>query len=180
MGRPAFFIRLGGCDVGCSWCDVKDSWEASDHPSLSIAEIVEACVSSGAGYCVITGGEPMMYNLGSLTSALKSAGIYLMLETSGAHPLSGSWDWICLSPKKFKAAREEYYEVADELKVIVYNKHDLGWAEEHAAKVNSKCALYMQPEWSKVETSTAMILNFIRENTEWRISVQSHKYIGVP
>jgi len=150
-GHASYFIRLGGCDVGCVWCDVKDSWDASKHPLVPIAEIVASVVASGTKIAVITGGEPMMHNLDLLTDMLKSKGIRTHVETSGAHPLSGSWDWICLSPKKFKAPLDEMIAVADELKTVIYNKTDFAWAEQHAAKVSKDCLLYLQPEWSKAD-----------------------------
>lgn len=179
-GRPAYFIRLAGCDVGCHWCDVKESWAASNAQLRPIQSLVDEVAASGANFAVITGGEPLMYNLDALSTELKAAGIELALETSGAHPLSGTWDWICFSPKKFKAPREEFYAVAHELKTVVYNKSDLKWGEDHAAKMNESCILYLQPEWDKRDIATPLILNYVRENPKWRISVQSHKYIGIP
>jgi 7-carboxy-7-deazaguanine synthase len=179
-GRPAYFIRLAGCDVGCHWCDVKESWAASNAQLRPIQSLIDEVVASGANFAVITGGEPLMYNLDSLTTQLKSAGIELAVETSGAHPLSGTWDWICFSPKKFKAPREEFYAVSHELKTVVYNKSDLKWGEDHAANMHDKCILYLQPEWDRRDLATPLILNYIRENPKWRISVQSHKYIGIP
>lgn len=179
-GSPAYFIRLGGCDVGCFWCDVKESWDADSHPKQSVEALVKEAKTSGAPIAVITGGEPCMHNLSSLTKGLKEAGIRTHLETSGAHPLTGDFDFITLSPKKFKAARDEFYEVAHELKVIVYNRHDLKWAEEHLEKLNSEASRYLQPEWDVREESVPMILNYVRSNPHWKISLQSHKYIGIP
>jgi len=179
-GRPAFFIRLAGCDVGCHWCDVKESWESTDAQLRKIESIVEEVTSSGAKFAVVTGGEPLMYNLDSLTAQLRKQDIELAIETSGAHPLSGTWDWICFSPKKFKAPLPEFYDVAHELKTVVYNKHDLAWSVTHADKVNDACMLFLQPEWDRRDLATPLILNYIRENPKWRISVQSHKYIGIP
>ena len=179
-GRPAFFIRLAGCDVGCHWCDVKESWESTDAQLRKIESIVEEVTSSGAKFAVVTGGEPLMYNLDSLTAQLRKQDIELAIETSGAHPLSGTWDWICFSPKKFKAPLPEFYKVAHELKTVVYNKHDLAWSVTHADKVNDACMLFLQPEWDRRDLATPLILNYIRENPKWRISVQSHKYIGIP
>lgn len=178
-GAPAYFIRVAGCDVGCVWCDVKESWEAGAHPVLSVAQLVEDAKSSGAHICVITGGEPTMYNLELLTTLLKEAGMRTHIETSGTHELTGSWDWITFSPKKIKAPLEDIYQKADELKVIVFNKSDISWAQEHAEKVNSSCSLYLQPEWSKKENMQPLILDFIRKHTQWRISIQTHKYLGV-
>lgn len=179
-GSPAYFIRLGGCDVGCFWCDVKESWDAAAHPKLTIQSLVDSAKESGAPIAVITGGEPCMHNLTSLTKGLQEAGIRTHLETSGAHPLTGSFDFITLSPKKFKSALDEFYAVAHELKVIVYNKHDLKWAESHVQKLNDSAARYLQPEWDVREESVPMILNYVRNNPHWKISLQSHKYIGIP
>ncbi len=179
-GSPAYFVRLAGCDVGCTWCDVKESWDALAYPKIPIDEIVEAVVGSGTRIAVITGGEPLMYDLGPLTAALKNEGIRTHIETSGAHPMSGDWDWICFSPKKFKAPLEPIYQLAHELKVVVFNRHDLSWAEGHAEKLDSNCMLYLQPEWDKRDDTTPLILNYVREHPQWRISVQTHKFIGVP
>ncbi len=179
-GSPAYFIRLGGCDVGCFWCDVKESWDKDAHPKLSISTLVESAKESGAPIVVITGGEPCMHDLTELTAGLQAAGLRTHLETSGAHPLTGSFDFITLSPKKFKAARPEFYAQAHELKVIVYNKHDLQWGEGHYAQLTSSAAAYFQPEWDEREESIPMILNYIREHAHWKISLQTHKYIGVP
>lgn len=179
-GTPAYFIRLGGCDVGCFWCDVKDSWDASVHRKKSVKQLTEEVLASGAGIAVITGGEPCMHDLSDLTDELQAAGIRTHLETSGAHSLSGSWDWITLSPKKFKEARDEFYQVADELKVIVYNRHDLVWGDGHADRMNAAAQLFFQPEWEERDSTTPMILNYIREHTRWRISLQTHKFIGIP
>lgn len=179
-GTPAYFIRLGGCDVGCFWCDVKESWDKDAHPKLTISELVTSAKDAGAPIAVITGGEPCMHDLTELTAGLQAAGIRTHLETSGAHPLTGTFDFITLSPKKFKAALPEFYEVANELKVIVYNKHDLQWGEEHCAKLVPTASAYFQPEWDEREESVPMILNYIRANSHWKISLQTHKYIGVP
>ena len=178
-GTPAYFIRLGGCDVGCFWCDVKESWDAEAHPKKSVEELANAAQESGAHVVVVTGGEPCMHRLDELTTALHQRGLRTHLETSGTHPLTGKWDWLTLSPKKFKPARDEYYLVAHELKVIVYNKHDLTWGETHASRMNTGALRYFQPEWDERDSSIPMILNYIRENTQWRISLQTHKYIGV-
>jgi len=178
-GAPAYFIRVGGCDVGCVWCDVKESWNASDHPHFSIDKLVEDVITSGAAICVVTGGEPAMYDLGPLTSLLSDKGIRTHVETSGAYELSGTWDWVTFSPKKFKAPTESIYARADELKVIVFNKSDIEWASDHGDKVKAECKLYLQPEWEKREQVQPLILDFIRKNTWWRISVQTHKFLGV-
>ena len=178
-GAPAYFIRLGGCDVGCVWCDVKESWDASKHPMRSAEELVEMVKTSGAGICVITGGEPAMYDLQILTTTLQACGIRTHVETSGAYELTGHWDWVTFSPKKFKGPVESIYAQADELKVVVFHPTDIEWATGHASKVRASCQLYLQPEWDKKERVQPMILDFIRKNTNWRISVQTHKYLGV-
>lgn len=179
-GVPAYFIRLGGCDVGCVWCDVKDSWDASKHPHVSIQEMVDRVVATPAEIVVITGGEPLMYNLDALTAAFKEKGIRTHIETSGAYPLSGKWDWICFSPKKFKSPLEKIYDKANELKVIVYNKSDFLWAREFAEKVNPNCILLLQPEWSKSAEILPQIIDFVKENPKWRISLQTHKFMDIP
>jgi organic radical activating enzyme len=179
-GHPAYFLRLGGCDVGCVWCDVKESWDASKHPQVSIHEMVQYVQESTAPIAVITGGEPLMHNLDTLTSFLIEKGIRTHIETSGAHRLSGNWDWICLSPKKFKAPLDEVIAVANELKVVVYNQSDFNWAEQYAEKVNRDCLLYLQPEWSKVKELTSSIINYIQRNPKWILSLQTHKYIDIP
>ncbi|MCB9196097.1 MAG: 7-carboxy-7-deazaguanine synthase QueE [Flavobacteriales bacterium] len=178
-GKPAVFIRLGGCDVGCHWCDVKESWNASDHPEKTVEEIVEYVKSTASKFVVITGGEPAMYNLTELTTVLKSLGILIAIETSGVYPLKGEFDWICFSPKKFKAPNEEIYSHANELKVIIFHPSDLNWAEKHAEKVKKSCKLYLQPEWDKLETNTPLIIDYIKTNQHWNISLQTHKFIGV-
>lgn len=179
-GHAAYFIRLGGCDVGCVWCDVKESWDASKHPLVSIDQITDYVVASGAKIVVITGGEPLMHDLGPLTEQLQSKNIRTHIETSGAHPLSGSWDWICLSPKKFKAPLHEVLSAADELKVVVYNKSDFTWAEQHASLVSGECLLYLQPEWSKSAEMTPLIVDYTKSNPSWILSLQTHKYISIP
>lgn len=179
-GHAAWFIRLGGCDVGCSWCDVKESWPSDAHPKIGVQELVQEAVNSGLPRVVITGGEPCMYNLGPLTEALQSAGLATHLETSGAHPKTGSWDWVTLSPKKFKACLPEWYAHANELKVVVVNTHDLAWAEEHAAHVTDGTALFLQPEWDRREAVMNRILERIHEAPKWRLSLQTHKFIGLP
>lgn len=179
-GAPAYFIRLGGCDVGCFWCDVKESWDADAHPKVAIDQLVNEAADSGSKIVVITGGEPAMHNLTELTEKLRARGLRTHIETSGAHKLTGTWDWVCLSPKKFKAPLHEVYAVTNELKVVIYNKHDFVWAEEHAARVEESCGLFLQPEWDRADMAVPMILNYLRENPQWRISLQTHKYIGVP
>jgi organic radical activating enzyme len=180
QGTAAYFIRLGGCDVGCHWCDVKESWNANDHPQISIEEIVNGALRYPAKFIVVTGGEPVMYPLDNLTAVLAKKKYYLAIETSGAYKLSGSWHWICLSPKKTMPPLPEYYEKANELKVVVFNKNDIKWAEEHAQKVNKNCKLYLQPEWSKKETITPLIIDYIKINPKWNLSLQTHKYIDIP
>ncbi len=180
QGKAAYFIRLGGCDVGCFWCDVKDSWDASKHPQKSIEEIISAAKEFPAKLIVITGGEPLMHQLNELTAQLKAEGFQTNIETSGSHALSGNWDWICLSPKKFKAPLPQILPLANELKVVVYNKSDFTWAEEHAANVSASCKLYLQPEWDKRHEVTPLIIDYIKANPQWELSLQIHKYIDVP
>lgn len=179
-GHPSYFIRLGGCDVGCVWCDVKESWDASKHPLVPIAEIVASVCTSGTKIAVITGGEPMMHNLDALTEMLKANGIRTHVETSGAHPLSGTWDWICLSPKKFKAPLEELIAAANELKTVIYNKTDFAWAEQFASKVSKDCLLYLQPEWSKSAEMNPLIIDYVKANPQWILSLQTHKFLDIP
>jgi 7-carboxy-7-deazaguanine synthase len=179
-GQAAYFIRLGGCDVGCTWCDVKESWDAGAHPMRSVEDLVADALRWPARIAVITGGEPLMHDLGPLTDALRSAGFRTHIETSGAHPISGEWHWICFSPKKFKAALPEMYPLANELKVVVFNKHDLAWADEHAAKLPPECLLYLQPEWDKRESMMPLIVERVKQDPRWRISLQTHKYLDIP
>lgn len=180
QGRAAYFIRLGGCDVGCVWCDVKDSWDVTKHPLVSIDEIVSKAVSHPGRLAVVTGGEPLLHQLDALTDALHAAGFETNIETSGSSPLSGHWDWICLSPKKFKAPLDEVIVKAHELKVVVFNKHDFEWAEKYAALVNPSCKLFLQPEWDKAAEMTPLILDYIKANPQWRLSLQVHKYLNIP
>lgn len=180
QGKAAYFIRLGGCDVGCVWCDVKDSWDADKHPQVTIKNIVSEAAEYPSRLAVVTGGEPLMHNLNALTSTLKTAGFQTNIETSGSHPLSGDWDWICLSPKKFKAPLPEIIPLANELKVVVFNKSDFKWAEQHAANVSRECKLYLQPEWDKGNEVIPLIIDYIKANPKWELSLQIHKYINVP
>jgi organic radical activating enzyme len=180
QGKAAYFIRLGGCDVGCVWCDVKESWEAAKHPLFNIETLITGVKKTAAGIVVITGGEPLMHNLDELTAALKAAGLQTHIETSGAHPLSGYWDWICLSPKKFKAPLPGILSKASELKVVIFNRSDFDWAEKYAALVSPSCKLYLQPEWDKAAGVTPMIIDYIKANPTWELSLQLHKYIHVP
>ncbi len=179
-GKAAYFIRLGGCDVGCHWCDVKESWDAEIHPLTSADQIVVNAERYPGKAVVITGGEPLIYNLDYLTQQLQSRGIKTFIETSGAYPLSGSWDWICLSPKKFKAPLPAISQVAGELKVIVFNKSDFEFAEKHAEYVSDGCKLYLQPEWSKSKEITPFIIDYVMANPKWEISLQTHKFLNIP
>ncbi len=180
QGHAAYFIRLGGCDVGCVWCDVKESWDADAHPKYSIDEMVNWVVDAQAPLAVITGGEPLLHQLDGLTTALKNKGIKTNIETSGSSPLSGDWDWICVSPKKFKAPLNEVVAIANELKVVVFNKTDFEWAEKHAALVNNQCKLYLQPEWDKSAQVLPLIIDYVKQNPKWKISLQVHKYMNIP
>lgn len=180
QGRAAYFIRLGGCDVGCVWCDVKESWDAAKHPHKTIEEIISAIRKYPAQIVVITGGEPLMYDLTELTSSLQKLNYKTHLETSGAYPLTGSWDWICFSPKKFKQPLAAVAEKADELKVVVFNKTDFAWAEENKKLVSPSCKLYLQPEWSKHDEMTQLIINYVKDHPQWELSMQLHKFIHVP
>ena len=180
QGKAAYFIRLGGCDVGCVWCDVKDSWDASKHPRLEVRSLRFEVENTPASLVVITGGEPLMHNLDELTKELQAAGLKTHIETSGAYPLSGKWDWICLSPKKFKAPLSDIIHLANELKIVVFNKSDFDWAEKYAVLVSSTCKLYLQPEWDKAEEMTPLIIDYIKANPKWELSLQIHKYINVP
>lgn len=180
QGRAAYFVRLGGCDVGCVWCDVKESWDAAAHPQMTIEEIIAPIDQTNAPMVVITGGEPLIHDLEPLINALQDKGYAVNIETSGAHALTGHPDWICLSPKKFKAPLPEVLPLAHELKVVVYNKSDFAWAEQHAAMVSPYCRLYLQPEWSKAAEMTPLIIDYVKANPKWEISLQIHKYINVP
>lgn len=192
QGKAAYFIRLGGCDVGCFWCDVKESWDASLHPRKTIPEIVEEAVSTvglthspmspddTSVIAVVTGGEPLMHDCTDLTMELRRAGFKTHIETSGAHPVSGTWDWVCFSPKKFKEPLNSIPPLANELKVIIFNKSDFEWAEKYAALVSPACKLYLQPEWEKSSIVTPLIIEYIKKNPRWEFSLQLHKYIHVP
>lgn len=178
-GTAAYFIRIGGCDVGCHWCDVKESWDARLHPPTAIDNIVGEAIKH-SNTIVVTGGEPLTWNMEPLTNLLKEKACQIHIETSGAYKLTGTWDWICLSPKKIKLPTEEIYEVANELKVIVFNKDDLKFAEEQAARVNKDCILYLQPEWSKREKMMPLIVDYVMKNPKWKVSLQTHKYLNIP
>ncbi len=179
-GKAAYFIRLGGCEVGCHWCDVKESWDAGAHPAFTVSEIVERARLHPGRLAVITGGEPLMYDLTALTSALHAAGFQTNIETSGVYPVTGDWDWICFSPKKFKDPHPDIYRLADELKVIIYNKSDFEFARQHAALVRSDCHLLLQPEWSRSDRMLPQIIEYIQHNPGWRMSLQTHKYMNIP
>ena len=178
-GTAAYFIRIGGCDVGCHWCDVKESWNAELHPPTGIDKIVDNA-KKYAETVVVTGGEPLTWDMTQLTTRLKAQKLKVHIETSGAYPVSGLWDWFCLSPKKNKLPVDKAYEIANELKVIIYNKHDFIFAEEQASKVNSKAILFLQPEWSKKEEMTPLIVDYVMNNPKWRVSLQTHKYLNIP
>ena len=178
-GRAAYFIRIGGCDVGCHWCDVKESWNPDLHPATDIQQIADHAARY-AKTIVVTGGEPLTWNMDPLTSLLKQKGLDIHIETSGAYSVTGQWDWFCLSPKKTKPPVAEAYEHSDELKVIIYNKHDFKWAEEHAARVKPECKLFLQPEWSRRKEMMPLITDYVMQNPKWQISLQTHKYIGIP
>lgn len=179
-GKPAYFIRLGGCDVGCRWCDAKFTWNAKLYPPTPVTEIVERAAALPAQAIVITGGEPTLYPLEPLTEALKACGLEIFIETSGTHPLSGHIDWVCLSPKRQQPPRPEALERADELKVIIETEDDIAWAEENARAVRSDCRLYLQPEWSQYSTITPVLVEYAKAHPQWNISIQSHKFMHIP
>jgi len=179
-GKAAYFLRIGGCDVGCYWCDVKESWNPDLHPATLVDDIIKGVLETTAKSVVLTGGEPLMYNLNYLCHKLKSHNIEIFLETSGAYELTGVFDWICLSPKRKRMPMNEIYNIADELKVIIFEEADLRWAEEEAEKVNDSCLKMLQPEWSSRETITPLIIDYILANPKWRISQQTHKYLRIP
>ncbi len=179
-GNAAYFVRLAGCDVGCFWCDVKESWEVKDSQYVTVDSIVEKASKYPSRKVVITGGEPFMHNLTSLTTAFKNAGFDIHAETSGAYPYSGTFDWICLSPKKFKEPLPEFLNRANELKIIIYNKSDFKWAERYSQKTNSSCHLFLQPEWDKAKEMMPLIVDYVKENPKWKVSLQTHKFIDIP
>lgn len=178
-GKAAYFIRVGGCDVGCHWCDVKESWNADLHPP-TLADIIVANAKKHSNTVVITGGEPLMWSMDYLTNTLQSNSMKTHIETSGAYSFSGTWDWFCLSPKRTKLPLEEVYKEADELKMIIHNKSDFQFAEEQAAKVGDNCELFLQPEWSKKEKMTEQIVEYVKKHPKWKISLQTHKYLNIP
>ena len=179
-GNASYFVRLAGCDVGCAWCDVKESWDASKYPSLTTDQIIEKFEPTNCKMVVITGGEPAMYNLTDLTNGLKNKGFKVHIETSGAYPLNGTFDWVCFSPKKFKKPIEKFGAIADELKVVVFNKSDFEWAETYRNDVGESCKLYLQPEWDKSDSIKELLVNYVKNNPEWNVSLQTHKYLGIP
>ena len=180
QGRAAYFIRLAGCDVGCVWCDVKDSWTTENYPWLEADELAELSAPYNSEIVIVTGGEPLMYDLEDLTSAIKKSGKHPHIETSGAYPLSGKWDWICFSPKKFKAPKEEFFQKAHELKVVIYHRSDLNWARELGDKMHKEARLFLQPEWSKSGEMMPLIIEFVKQNPHWEISLQIHKFMNIP
>ena len=179
-GKSAYFLRIGGCDVGCHWCDVKESWDAALHPPTHIKKMQEEMSLFSVDTVVVTGGEPLMWDMNPLTDLLHQKGLQVHIETSGAYPLSGSFDWICLSPKKTMPPKAELLSEADELKVIIHNKHDFKWAEQYADQVKEGCYLYLQPEWSKASEIMEEIVEFVKENPKWSVSLQTHKYMNIP
>lgn len=179
-GRAAYFIRLAGCDVGCTWCDVKESWTVNENQNVTIDSLVKNALAYKGKFIVITGGEPTLYDMTVLTRNLKEHNFEIAVETSGTNKISGDFDWICLSPKKFKPVLDENFELAHELKIIVFNNHDLQWATELSKKVKPHCKLYLQPEWDKAAEITPLIIDFIKENPQWTLSLQTHKYLNIP
>lgn len=179
-GTAAYFIRVGGCDVGCHWCDVKESWNAQNHPPTPIARIIDNAAKYPSPVVIVTGGEPLTWNMEPLTSGLKAKSLRTHIETSGAYPLTGRWDWICLSPKKNKLPVGAIHQRADELKVIVYNRHDFVFAEEQAAQVHEDCILYLQPEWGVREKMMPLIVDYVMQHPHWKVSLQTHKYLNIP
>ncbi len=179
-GKPAYFIRLGGCDIGCSWCDTKLSWNPELHKLVEVEEIAIKAGTYPAKAVVVTGGEPLAYNLDFLCSELKKFNVKTFLETSGAYILSGEWDWICLSPKKQNPPIHEIYAKANELKVIILSDNDFQWAEKNAKQVNKSCKLYLQPEWSRYKKIIPAIVEYVKNNPKWNISLQSHKFMNIP
>lgn len=180
QGVAAYFIRLGGCDVGCVWCDVKESWPLDTHPMMEVGWIASQAAASGAPIAVVTGGEPAMYDLTQLTESLHMRKLRTHIETSGAYELTGQWDWVCLSPKKFKTPMPSTYSRADELKVVIYNRHDFDWAEFEAVKVGKGCKLFLQPEWSREKQMLPLIVDYVKAHPQWRVSLQVHKYMNIP
>jgi 7-carboxy-7-deazaguanine synthase len=179
-GKPAVFVRLGGCDVGCHWCDVKESWDENDHPRMSVDEILEEVSNHSAKTVIVTGGEPLMYNLDLLTNTFRKYGYKMHLETSGVYQLTGNWDWITFSPKKFKKPDQSIYSAADEIKAIVFNRSDFAFAESFISYLGDECYQYLQPEWSKSDQMTPFIIDYAKAHPKWNISIQTHKYLNIP
>ena len=179
-GNSAYFLRIGGCDVGCHWCDVKESWDAKLHPPTKVSDMILNILNFPTETIVVTGGEPLMWNMNFLTKSLKEKGLRTHLETSGSYKLSGDWDWICLSPKKFQKSLSAINPMADELKIIVQNKSDFKWAEDQRTRVSDRCKLYLQPEWSNKEEMIPLIIDYVMQNPQWQISLQTHKYLHIP
>jgi len=179
-GKAAYFIRIGGCDLGCRWCDSKESWKPEIHQFVMISDIIARVKQTSADTIVVTGGEPLIYNFDNFCRSAREAGLVLMLETCGAYDYSGSWDWICLSPKKQKPPKSEYFRIADELKIIIFEEDDYIWAEECANKITDKCVLFLQPEWSRFEKNGKKLVEYVKKNTKWNISLQIHKFLKIP
>jgi 7-carboxy-7-deazaguanine synthase len=179
-GKAAYFLRLGSCDIGCPWCDVKESWDASAHPQVLVKEMYRYVSDAEANTCVVTGGEPMLHNLLFLTELFQKKNIQLHVETSGAYPISGNWDWITISPKKFKKPLVQNLKIANELKVVIFHPNDFRWAEENAALVEKNCVLYLQPEWSKSDEMIPLMVEYVKKNPKWMISLQIHKFMNIP
>jgi 7-carboxy-7-deazaguanine synthase len=179
-GKAAYFVRIGGCDLACFWCDSPESWNPEEHQFVLITDIIERVKSTGADTIVVTGGEPLIYNFDRFCTLARNAGITLMLETSGAHQFSGTWDWVCLSPKKQKQPIKSYFQLANELKVIIYEDSDFIWAEDCANKITNSCVLFLQPEWSRFEKTGKMVVDYVKNNPKWKVSVQTHKFLKIP
>jgi 7-carboxy-7-deazaguanine synthase len=179
-GKAAYFIRLGGCDVGCHWCDVKESWDVNAHPQYTIDELVSGAMQYPGRMAVITGGEPLMHDLSGLTRALQNAGFQTNIETSGVYAVTGSWDWICFSPKKFKEPNPDIFSKANELKAIIYNKSDFAFAESFVPLLQPQCKLFLQPEWSRSNEMLPLIVEYVKQHPQWQVSLQTHKFMDIP
>ncbi len=179
-GKAAYFVRIGGCDLACHWCDSKETWEPEIHQFIPISEIIQRVKQTAADAIVVTGGEPLIYNFDKFCLEARNAGLTIMVETCGAHNFSGIWDWVCLSPKKQKPPKPEYFQIADELKVIIYEDKDFKWAEECANKITKSCVLFLQPEWSRFEKTGQMVVDYVKNNPKWNVSVQTHKFLKIP
>jgi len=179
-GKAAYFVRTGGCDLACRWCDSKESWQPEKHQFVSVHDIIKRVKQTSADTIVVTGGEPLIYNFDRFCEVAKDNNLNLMIETCGAHDLSGKWDWICLSPKKQKPPQDIYYKNLNELKVIIYTESDFFWAEECANKIEHNCVLFLQPEWSRFEKTGKMVVDYVKDNPKWNVSVQTHKFLKIP